>query len=258
MNSPLRCLGVLLAACLVFATALPARAGVIVQDLSFNFGPLGSLQGTGHSVSVDARTQWFQQFDPSLGTLTAARWELRSAWVGFGSASVSSLRTEADAPVTGIFALSLGLDTRVNAAGSLLGTGGQYFSESRQASRACTTTRALGPCQIELETGASFDAVVLATDLAELTGTAAFEQGVEAALALHNTVASSPVEGVNMHSSGQLIWADRADRGGFGRLRLVYEYDEAGPTGVPEPPSLALVALSLVAWRCSARAARRR
>jgi hypothetical protein len=231
------------ALCALALAPVPAQAGLIVQDLDFAFGPLTGLPGEGDHTTDDARARLFQQFDPALGTLTAARWELQSAWVAFGAATLTSQHTDPDAPVTAIFGIQIGMDTRVNAAGGLLGTAGQYFSYGRQASTGCTTTLVHGPCQLPLEFGAVFDAVLQADDLAALTGNGVFEQGVEAAIAVHNTIDRGPAD---ITSAAQLIWADRDDRGGSGRLRLVYEFDEtSGPQPVPEPGTLALAALGL-------------
>jgi hypothetical protein len=227
--------------------ALPAHAGTVTQDLDFSFGPLTGFAGPGTMAASDQRTRWFEQFDPAQGVLTAARWELQSAWAGFASANVESQSTDPREPALGILGLQVGMDTRINFAGGLAGTGGQYFSHGHQASQACVTTAAAGPCAVELQFGGAFDAVLTATDLSELIGTGSFEQGVEAAMALTATADA----GVGIDAAGQLIWADRADRGGIGRLRLVYEFADA-PGAVPEPSSLALAALALCvlpSWR---------
>ncbi|HSW05086.1 PEP-CTERM sorting domain-containing protein [Aquabacterium sp.] len=232
-----------------------AHAAIVVQDLDFVIDAIAAHDGTGPWVVTGEKTAVFKQFEPGLmlGTLTAARWELTSTWGAFGAAAVQSGLTDPSAVVSGALKVEVGLDTRVNFGGSLLGTGGQYFSSYGQASQDCSTTLALGPCNIQLEFTNIFDGAIDVSDLAALTGSGEFVQGVEAALQLTNTIAGL----ASMSSAGELTWSEHFDRGPVGRLRLVYEYELTTPSeppgSVPEPSSLALAVLALAALRRAGR-----
>jgi hypothetical protein len=232
-----------------------ARGAVLVQDLDFAFGPLATLVGQNTMTVADQRTRQFQQFDPTLGTLQSARWELVSAWGADVQAVLASVSTNRDAPVAGVLGLQVAMDTRINFAGGLAGTGGLYFSTAAATSAECVTTLAFGPCVFGTAMGTLFDGVIEATVLDELIGFGQFEQGVEAALAL-----STLLEGPGSVSAfTQLQWADRADRNQSGRLRLVYDFDPHVTTPeLPEPPSGALAGAALFLLAGLRRLRRRR
>jgi len=249
----------LLAALAGLLPAGPAAAALLVQDLDFAFGPLSVQTAAGTHTEVDQRSRMFQQFDPGIGVLTGARWELTSAWGVDGTLTLSSISTNPAAQVSATMLLQAGLDTRLNAAGSLLGTQGQYFSASGSTSAACSTTLAAGPCTTTAATGALFDGTLAVTDLAALIGAGQFEQGVEAAV--RSDIMLQGPGGVSLFS--QLVWADSFDRYQIGRLRLVYEWQPFGsgdggdgggdPIPVPEPGSLLLAATALPALLAAGR-----
>jgi len=248
MNKPsfLRTTLLAVAAGVLTSLAVPSQAIVITQDLDFAFGPIASRQGEGGTAETGTVNKSFSQFDPNLGTLTSARWELTSAFAMFGQMTVTPLSNKPTDQVSGALTLESLLTTPNQFYGGLPGTNGGLFSQHRQEAASCMTNPIAGPCTASIEIGGTFDGTIEATNLAELVGYGGFDQHVQAMVNLNvNPDGFGPVD---YNSFGQVIWADRVDRGGVGRLRLVYEYEVlAPPTDVPEPSSVALVGLALAA-----------
>lgn len=220
-----------------------AQALTTVQNQTFRVDAFVAHDGTGLQLAADELSMQFQLFDPALGTLTAARWELVSAFGADALATVTSTGIDPDRPVTGGLTLGVSFNTFVDAPNGLRGTSGDAFGAAQTVSGSCTTMAAAGPCTIALSLGDLLDGVIQATHLADLVGTGSFAQGVQAVVALTHDLGNLPIPSTSIDSFGQITWADSADRNGIGQLRLVYDYEPL--QAVPEPATCALMGLGV-------------
>src|SRR5690349_21564759 len=85
----------------ILALAHEASVAVIVQDRYFSINDAVVMFGSGAETADVQDELTYSLFDSSLGTLTAAVWELQSSYAADGTATVSSLSTNPNALVTG-------------------------------------------------------------------------------------------------------------------------------------------------------------
>lgn len=227
------------AAALLAAACCNAQALIITQQRQFAMGDatpwivdFGQHQ-VAQSVALD-----FDRFDPGLGMLTAARWELQS------ELSVNVLAdVHGDSRHPGAGQLNYGLSAySSNAAGQpyLLGADtvlGGMLSDLRS----CTAPVGASVCSIAIDDTLALDSTVAVSDLAALSGVGTFTQSLVATLNL--SVLPDPLSG--MLSRGSFLWVDSSARGGIGKLTLTYEYEPSGQS-VPEPAPLALSTLGVL------------
>lgn len=239
-----------IAAAAVFAgSALDASAGVIVQQRNFELSAFTApLQGDGLTTTSASTSLSYQRWDPALGTLTGAQWILSSWLVGAAIGHVSSTSTDPNALAQGEVDLRLAAG-----AAALHGTAGSgAIGIDHRFGFDCITTLALGTCDLHLDFAEAVDGQLQATDLAAFEGPGAFDQPVFAYAEVINTAHAAATD---IESSGGFSYRGGPDAPLFGRLMLVYQFDEPATT-VPEPSAAWLAGLGLMT-AAGARARRR-